>query len=131
MKKEYMISMLFLFCVLCPLSLVAQERFRLTEHVTIVNYGSTFWLEDDKNQMSISISIAQEGIDRRNNQKMYKVVCGDFTKTVVKTAVSTAVREGIRHSATTMGSSLMAATAAYAADKVYSGICDYWGEDFE
>ena len=128
MKKMLFALLLFLGITL---SVNAQERFRLTEHVTIVNYGSTFWLEDDKNQMSISISIAQEGIDRRNNQKMYKVVCGDFTKTVVKTAVSTAVREGIKHSATTMGSSLMAATAAYAAEKVYSGICDYWGEDFE
>lgn len=117
--------------MLSSLNLLAQNRFKLTEHVTMVNYGDTYWLEDDKNQMSISISIAQANRDRSNNQKLYKVVCGGFTKTVVKSAVTTAVKEGIKHSASTMGTSLIASAAGYAADKIYSGLCDYWGESFE
>lgn len=131
MKKLLTIAILSLLCVLYSNDSFAQKRFKLTKDVTMVSYGDTYWLEDDKNQMSISISVAQAGIDRRNNKKLYTVVCGDFTKTVVKTAVSTAVKEGIKHSVSSMGTSLIATAAGYAAGKIYNELCDYWGESFE
>lgn len=131
MKRLLIITILSIFCVLYSTDTFAQKRFKLTKDVTLVSYGDTHWLEDDKNQMSISISIAQAGIDKRNNKKLYTVVCGDFAKTVVKAAVQTAVKEGIKHSVSTMGTSLIATTAGYAAGKIYNELCDYWGESFE
>lgn len=120
-----------MLCCTYTTKLLAQNRIKLTEYVTLVNCGDTYWLEDDKNQRSISISVVQKGIDKRNGQKLYNVVCGDFTRTVVKAGVKEAVKNGIKAAGVTSGSSLIVAAAGYATDKIYSGLCSYWGDSFK
>ena len=131
MKKILVVSVLLLVCIFSTTRTLAQTRTKLTEYVTMVNYGDTYWLEDDKKQMCISLSVSKEQRDRRTNEMMYKVVCGDFTRTVVKWAVEEAIEEGIKTAAATQGSSLILSVASYAAGKIYEGVCDYWGESFE
>lgn len=126
MKRFIMV----LFAVLASFSFVdtisAQTRVRVDDGVYLVRYGKTSVLEDEKNQRSISIEIAQDGIDQRNKEKVYKVVCGKWTKRVVKKALKTAVDEGIRAAAPSHGMSLGVSAIAAAADWIYDDACEYF-----
>ncbi len=130
MKKTLTVSLILLFVY--TVGVFSQNnRIKLTEHVALVNCGDIYWLEDDKNQMSISISLAQRGVDKRTGKKIYSVVCGEFSKTVVKAGVKEAIRSGINSLGVTQGTSLIVAAAGYAAEKIYNSICEYWGTSFE
>lgn len=120
------LALLFLTCSIRNVS--AQQRFKLTSDVTLVSYGNTFWLEDDKNQMSISISVAQEVIDHRNNQIAYNVVCEGSSKTVAKWTVKKVVETFIRVKG---GTKEIASAAGMASNIVYDELCEYWGDSFE
>lgn len=126
--------LLMLVAVIClgGFAANAQSRTKLYNGVYLVNYGGgTYGIEDDNTQQCISLSVAQAGIDRRNNQMAYRVVCGSFTRTVVKAGLKEAIKAGVKAAGVTQGASLIVSAASFAADKVYDGLCDYWGSSFE
>ncbi len=117
---------LFLGFLLIGSNAFAQTKTKIQNGLYIVNYAGTYVIEDETNQRSISIEVIQERIDDRNNETMYKVVCGKWTKRVVKTGLSYAIKEGIKHAATTGGSTLMVSAVGALAQWIYDDACEYW-----
>lgn len=109
----------------------AQERTKIKDGLYLVRYGNSVVIEDDVNQRSISMEIAQEGIDQRNGEKVYNVVCGKWTKRVVKFGLKAAVAEGIKAAALTQGASLAVSAAAELANWIYDDVCEYYGEKYK
>lgn len=104
----------------------AQSRTKIQEGLYIVNYGGKYVIEDDVIQRSISIEVSQERIDDRNNKIMYNVVCGKWTKRIVKTGLNYAIKEGIKQAAATGGSTLIVSAAGTVAQWIYDDACEYW-----
>ena len=117
---------LFLAFLLTGSAVLAQQKTKIQDGLYVVNYAGTYVIEDEVNQRSISIEITQERIDNRNNETMYKVVCGKWTKRVVKTGLNYAIKEGIKHTATTGGSSLMISAIGTLTQWIYDDACEYW-----
>lgn len=109
----------------------AQNRTKVGDGVYLVTYGSTAVIEDEKNQRSISIEIAQESIDRQTNQKIYKVACGKWSKRVVKDGLKAAIAGGIAASGATGGTSAIVSAASTAALYIYEDVCEYYGEKYK
>ena len=109
----------------------AQERTKIKDGLYLVSYGKTVVIEDEVNQRSISMEIAQEGIDQRNGEKVYNIVCGKWTKRVVKYGLKVAVAEGIKAAALTEGASLAVSAAAELANWIYDDVCEYYGEKYK
>lgn len=109
----------------------AQERIQIKEGLYLVSYGNAVVIEDDVNQRTISMEIAQEGIDQKNGEMVYKVVCGKWTKRVVKYGLKAAVVEGIKAAALTQGASLAVSAAAELANWIYDDVCEYYGERYK
>ncbi len=129
MKNRFII----LVALLAALSTtaIAQNRTRVGDGVYLVMYGSTAVIEDDNNQRSISVEILQESIDRKTNQKIYKVVCGKWTKRVIKEGLKAAIAGGIAASGATGGTAAIISAASTAALYIYEDICDYYGEKYK
>lgn len=109
----------------------AQERTKIKDGLYLVSYGKSVVIEDEVNQRSISMEIAQEGIDQRNGEMVYNVVCGKWTKRVVKYGLKVAVAEGIKAAAVTEGASLAISAAAELANWIYDDVCEYYGEKYK
>ncbi len=126
--------LLTVVAVLCFWGAVnAQQRTKLYDGVYIVNYGGgVYSIENDHTQQCISISIAQDYIDRANNQKVYKVVCNGVTKRVVKRGIKEAIKIGITYVGISgPAKDHIVDIASGAANVVYDGLCDSWGSSFE
>lgn len=104
----------------------AQQRTKISEGVYVVSYGGTYVIEDDINQISVNMKIQQEKIDKSNNEKMYNVICGKWSRRVTSFALAEAIKEGIKYAVPTGGSSLIPAAAAAVAKWIYEDACDYW-----
>ncbi len=110
---------------LCSSAVNAQHRTKLYDGVYLVNYGGgSYGIEDDNTQQCISISIAQEYIDRDNNEKLYKIVCGKWSKRVVKTGINAAVAYVITQ--TSGAGTAIAKVAGKAAEWIYEDFCENW-----
>jgi hypothetical protein len=109
----------------------AQERTKIKDGLYLVSYGKSVVIEDEVNQRSISMEIAQEGIDQRNGEMVYNVVCGKWTKRVVKLGLKSAVAAGIKAAALTEGASLAVSAAAELANWIYDDVCEYYGEKYK
>lgn len=122
--KKFILMFVAIFC-LGNFVTNAQQRTKVYDGVYIVNYGGgVYGIEDDNTKQCISISIAQEYIDRSNNQMMYKVVCGKWTKRVVKLGIAAAAEYVIIQSAG--AGTKIAKAAKYAAQWAYEDFCDKW-----
>lgn len=104
----------------------AQKRTKIGNGVTLISYGNTAVIEDEKNQRSISITISQEINSRQTNEKIYKVACGKWTKRVVKDGLRLAIIEGIKYAGATGGTSAIVSAASTAALYVYDDVCEYF-----
>ena len=104
----------------------AQQRTKLSDGVYVVDYAGTWVVENDNTGQSISIEVKQEYADARNNEMMYKVVCGKWTRRVIKSGLKKAIKEGIKAAGVTEGFSLTVSVIAFAADVIYDEACDYW-----
>lgn len=109
----------------------AQNRIELSKGVYLVSYGNSAVIEDDTNQRSVSIQISQEIKNRQTGEKIYNVVCGKWTKRVVKDGLDAAITAGIVAGATTSGSGYIVSAAAKAAKYIYDDVCDYYGEKYK
>ena len=125
MKK---LALIFLFVTFSTLTIFAQSRTRISNDVSVVQYGDTWIIEDSYNKQSISMKIAQEGIDRKNNEKMYNVICNGSTKKVAQWALRGAIAAGIKGATASSGSSLLISASALAIDIIYDEACNYWKE---
>lgn len=130
--KKILLAIVAVFC-LGGFTVNAQQRTKLYDGVYIVKYGTgVYSIENDHTQQCISISVAQDYIDRANNQKVYKVVCNGITKKVVKGGVKAAIKAGVTYVGITgPAANHVTNIASYAANKVYDDLCDSWGASFE
>ena len=123
-----MLALCILSFSICGECAFCQNKTKIQDGLYVVNYAGTYVIEDDINQCSISIDITQERIDDRNNEIMYNVVCGKWTRRVTKFALKSAVAAGIKASGVTGGTSLMVSAAAELASWIYDDACEYWGK---
>lgn len=126
MKKYLLVAIALLACLFSITNASAQTRIKIKEGLYLVSYGSSSVIEDDVNQRSISIQITQEISDKKTNQKVYSVVCGKWTKRVVKDGLKAAIAAGIAASGTSGGTSLIISAAATLANYIYDDVCDYY-----
>ena len=82
--KRVVLFIVALVSIVLGANALAQSRTKVGDGVYLVMYGNKAIIEDDNNQRSISVEIFQESINRQTSQKIYKVVCGKWTKRVVK-----------------------------------------------
>lgn len=123
--KRVLLVIIALFAVVTA---NAQERIKVKEGLYLVSYGRTVVIEDEENQRSISMEIAQEGIDQRNGEMVYNVTCGKWTKRTVKDGLKIAIAGGIAASGASGGTSLIISAAATLANYIYDDVCEYYGE---
>lgn len=126
MKKYLLMAIALVACLFSTTNASAQTRIKVKEGLYLVSYGSSAVIEDEVNQRSISIQITQEISDQRTNQKVYNVVCGKWTKRVVKDGLKLAIAGGIAASGASGGTSLMISAAATLANYIYDDVCDYY-----
>ena len=129
--KRLALFLVALLSIVIGTNASAQNRTKVGDGVYLVTYGSTAVIEDEKNQRSISIEIAQESVDRQTNQKIYKVACGKWTKRVVKDGLKAAIAGGIAASGATGGTSAIVSAASTAALYIYEDVCEYYGEKYK
>ncbi len=125
-KYTWVFLTLFIFSPMFMGKISAQQKIKLQEGVHLVMYGDKAIIEDDNNQRSISIEIIQEETDRKNNKKMYKVVCGTWSRRVVKDGLDAAIKAGLDMAGASKGLSLSVTAIAKAAKYIYEDACDYW-----
>ncbi len=121
---------LLIFALFVAFASSAQQRIKVSDGLYLVSYGNTAVIEDDINQKSISIEVAQDGIDRATGEKVYNVVCGRWTKRVVKDGLKAAIDAGVIAAAETKGASLIVSQAAKLVGYIYDDVCGYFGSDF-
>lgn len=126
MKRIGMILLCFISFLFIGEEAFAQQKTKIKDGLYIVDYGGKYVIEDNVNQRSISITIAQQRKDIQSSEEMYQVVCGSFSKVVTKFALKTAVKEGIRQAGATGGTSLFVSLAGDIASWLYDKSCTYW-----
>ncbi len=126
MKKYLLIAITFIACLFSVTNVAAQNRIKVKESLYLVSYGSTTVIEDEVNQRSISLKITQEGIDQKTKQKVYNVVCGKWSKRIVKDGLKAAIAGGIAASGASGGTSLIISAAATLANYIYDDVCEYY-----
>jgi len=105
----------------------AQQRVKIADGISLVTYGNHSVIEDDNKQCSVSISIAQERIDHQNGQKLYRVACKGWTKTVAKGALKQAISMAI----TSAGFPTIAKYASTASGIIYDAACNHYNSKYE
>lgn len=126
MKKLTLILIAIIACVAYTTNTYAQSRQKIKDGVYLVSYGNTAVIEDDKNQRSISIQVIKDINTQNSRQQTYNVVCGKWSKRVVKDGLKAAIAAGIKAAAVTEGASLIINAAATAAMYVYDDVCEYY-----
>ena len=102
-----------------------QTKTKISEGLYLVDYAGTYVIEDEVNQHSISITITEEIKNRQTDEKIYKVVCGKWTKRTVKDGLDYAIQAGIIAAVPTKGTSLIVSAAAKLAKYIYDDYCEY------
>lgn len=125
MKKASLMIMCLLGFLFIEGNSSAQTRTKISEGLYLVDYAGTYVIEDEVNQRSISIQITEEIKDRNTDEKIYKVVCGKWSKRVVKDGLKAAIAGGIAASVTSGGTSAMISAAATFAMYIYDDYCEY------
>ncbi len=118
----FLVSILLFSC----LGVKAQQRIQLAPGITLISNGTSSIIEDDNKQCSISITVAQQIIDQRNGEKMYKVACKGVTKTVAKSGLKNAIRIAVNSA----GFPTIAKYASSASGYIYDAVCDYYSEKY-
>lgn len=109
----------------------AQNRVKIMDGLYLVSYGNTAVIEDEKNQRSISVEVTQEIKNAETSEMMYKVVCGEWTKRVVKYGLNAAISAGVKAAGLSSGATLIVSASATLAGYIYDDVCDYYGEKYK
>lgn len=126
MKKIISILFFALICLAFTNVASAQNRVKIKEGLYLVTYGNHAIIEDEVRQQSISVDIAQAGIDKATNRKIYNVACGKWSKRVIGDGLKTAIAAGIAASGATGGTSAMVSAASTLALYIYNDACEYY-----
>ena len=137
MKKVIIILLSFVLCA--PLF---AERYSFGKGITLVTYGNTAVIEDENNQMSISLSIERE--EDSSGRPFYNLFCGNkYSKHIIKTGLKAAITSIVTSAAATVGTSIAgpagtvkgatlgASISPYVnsiASDIYDDVCDYFGD---
>ena len=124
MGKKCMIIMCFLGLLTIGNTISAQTRTKVSEGLYLVDYAGTYVIEDEINQRSVSLTITEEIRDRNSDERTYKVVCGKWSKRVVKDGLRAAIAGGIAASGATGGTSAIVSAAATLALYIYDDYCE-------
>jgi hypothetical protein len=127
MKKVLLLA-IALFAVIAA---NAQDKIKIKDGLYLVSYGNTVVIEDDENQRTISLSVTREINDRNSAETTYNVVCGKWSKRVVKDGLKAAIAGGIAASGASGGTSLIISAAATLANYIYDDVCEYYGEKYK
>ena len=125
MKRTSLMIMSLISFLLIGASSFAQTKTKISEGLYLVDYAGTYVIEDEVNQRSISITITEEIKNRQTDEKIYKVVCGKWTKRTVKDGLDYAIQAGIIAAVPTKGTSLIVSAAAKLAKYIYDDYCEY------
>ena len=125
MKRTSLMIMSLISFLLIGASSFAQTKTKISEGLYLVDYAGTYVIEDEVNQRSVSITITEEIKDRQKDEKIYKVVCGKWSKRVVKDGLKAAIAGGIAASGATYGTSLIISAASTLAMYIYDDYCEY------
>lgn len=126
MKKLLLLTLTLLFVFIAS----AQNKIKVKEGLYLVSYGKTVVIEDDVNQRTISMTISQEQIDQKNGEAIYKVACGQWTRTVIKHGLKGAVKAGLEAASVTGTTSLIISASAELATYIYDFVCDYYKDEY-
>ena len=126
--KKLLSVIVALISVTFATNVSAQTRLKIQEGLYLVSYGNTVVIEDDINQRTVSMSVAQVQIDERTGQKIYEVTCGKRTKRTVKDGLKLTIAAGIAASGASGGTSLIVSAAATLATYIYDDVCEYYGD---
>lgn len=103
---------------------VAQQRTKIMEGLTLVRYGNTAVVEDDVNQRTWTLSITRE--KNQAGEWMYNVMCENkYSKVVIKSALATAISGAV---ASTGAGNFAAGVAGKISAIIYDDVCNYFGE---
>lgn len=126
MKKICLMTTCFIGLLIVGSTAVsAQTKTKISDGLYIVDYAGTYVIEDEINQRSISITITEEIKDRQTDEKIYRVVCGKWSKRTVKDGIKAAIAAGIAASGASGGTSAMVSAAATLALYIYDDYCEY------
>ena len=126
MKQNYSLLVTLITILFLSFTANAKNRTQIQNGVYLVTYGNTAVIEDEINHRTISMVISQEISDRKTNEKVYKVVCGKYTRRVAQWALHEAIKAGYQAAVGTGGSSLTVSAIALAADLAYEMACEYF-----
>lgn len=127
MKKVLLVAIALFTVVLVN----AQDRIKIKDGLYLVTYGNTAVIEDDENNRTISLSVTKEIKDYNTGEATYNVVCGKWSKRVVKDGLKAAIASGIAASGASGGTSLIISAAATLANYIYDDACEYYGEKYK
>jgi hypothetical protein len=100
----------------------AQQRIKLADGIYLVSYGSSFGIENDNTQQSISLSVTQKR--SAAGELVYDVMCGNQ---LVKEAAKYGLSKAIQTVLTAYGApSWLGAIAGSATRYIYDAVCDHY-----
>lgn len=102
------------------------QRTRISDGIYVFSYGNIYIIEDDINQISVSMIIQQERINDRTNETIYKVVCEKWSRRVTSIALEEAIEEVVKYAVPTSESSLISNAATALAKWIYKDVWIYW-----
>lgn len=104
-------------------SAFAQQRTKISDGIYLVNYGSSFGIENDNTKQCINLSVKQQ--KKSDGSVVYDVLCGNkYTKGLVKTGLA----YGIKAALTAYGQAWLTPFVGVVANNIYDDVCDYFGE---
>ena len=106
-------------------TIIAQQRTKLSEGVTLVNYGNFQIIEDENRQQSIRIEVKEtEKKETSTGETIYAVFCQNkLVKNVTKGGITAAISAGLK--ATVWGSVVPSWLVGAAVNAAYDYACEY------
>lgn len=129
--KRLLTLVITLVLVTLTTTVFGQNRIKIKDGLYLATYGNSVIIEDDINQRSISLSITKEVQDYQTGKATYEVVCGKWSKRVVKDGLKLAIASGIAAAKVSGGTSLMISAAGTLANYIYDDVCAYYEDQYE
>lgn len=121
MKRIFSFIVAVIATICCVQIVNAQQRTEVMDGVYIATYGNVTVIENDNTQQTVQIRVVK-------SDNLYDIMCGN---TVVKTVAKAGLRKGISYvitGYTAIPKWLTKAAVGFVVDKVYDGVCNYFGD---
>lgn len=114
-----LVAIIGLFATINTVS--AQTRTKIADGLTLVRYGNTAVLEDEKNQKTWNLSATRE--QKSTGEWVYTVACEGYTRVAIQGGLQGAISYVLVQSG--VGAFWVGAVNGIAA-KFYQDVCDYY-----